>query len=279
MRIVMALVAVVSVAGSALAEEAQLSAALVDLQAEAKPNLGQKNWNYLSQGEASVLNKGQLAVQNRFSFGRRVGRVSGLHSLQDRLGASYGATDWMEVRASLGWVSDFGSDSAPEFSGGFAFAPVSQKRGMPLEVILEASALREFDGTPVLLAGASVGRDFRRGDVQASATLEKPFSATRDAVDIIFGLGGAAQITQWLRVGAEAIGSDMEAFWEAEEAEGGARLVAGPTAAALFMEQKLAFTLGAQAGAVTLPRPTITGEPSPATAAWVASAALTYTIF
>jgi hypothetical protein len=41
--------------------------------------------------------------------------------------------------------------------------------------------------------------------------------------------GWAQRRTSAVSLGVEAIGEDLEGFWEAEEAEGGARLLAGPS--------------------------------------------------
>ena len=62
-----------------------------------------------------------------------------------------------------------------------------------------------------------------------NALIEKPFATGRDAVDLITTLGWLQGVGHGLRVGVEAVGEDLEGFWEAEEAEGGAKLYAGPT--------------------------------------------------
>ena len=58
---------------------------------------------------------------------------------------------------------------------------------------------------------------------------EKPFSAERDAVDLITTFGVARRVSSALHVGVEAIAEDLEGFWENAEAEGGARLLVGPS--------------------------------------------------
>ena len=61
-----------------------------------------------------------------------------------------------------------------------------------------------------------------------NALLEKPFETGRDAVDLITTLGWLQSVGHGFRLGVEAVGEDLEGFWEAEEAEGGAKLYAGP---------------------------------------------------
>ena len=58
---------------------------------------------------------------------------------------------------------------------------------------------------------------------------QKPLSAGRDAVDLITSVGWARKLPRGVSLGVEAIGEDLEGFWSADEAEGGARLLAGPS--------------------------------------------------
>jgi hypothetical protein len=58
---------------------------------------------------------------------------------------------------------------------------------------------------------------------------QKPISEGRDAVDLITSVGWARQLSRHVSLGAEAVGEDLEGFWEEEEAEGGARLLVGPS--------------------------------------------------
>ena len=101
-------------------------------------------------------------------------------------------------------------------------------------------------GPVVLHAGAGYARDYQDVDllqlrllgtlnrgrlgITASSLVEVPFAEGRDAVDLILGAAISYAVTPRLRLGAEALGEDLEAAWEEDEAEGGARLLVGPTA-------------------------------------------------
>jgi hypothetical protein len=50
-----------------------------------------------------------------------------------------------------------------------------------------------------------------------------------DEVDVLISAAASYGVTDWMRLGVETVLEDMEGFWEDEEAEGGAKLVAGPT--------------------------------------------------
>jgi hypothetical protein len=88
---------------------------------------------------------------------------------------------------------------------------------------------REWEGTTVLLGRVVMGHEFRRSSVFGNLRFEKPLATDRDSVDLITSLGWAHRVGGSLRLGVEAIGEDLEGFWEAEEAEGGAKLFVGPS--------------------------------------------------
>jgi hypothetical protein len=87
----------------------------------------------------------------------------------------------------------------------------------------------EAQGVNVLLGRVAAGRGFGPWRLDGNALVEKPYAAARDAVDLITTLGVARRITPALHLGLELIGEDLEGFWEADEAEGGARVLIGPS--------------------------------------------------
>ncbi|MEP6593334.1 MAG: hypothetical protein ABJC51_06555, partial [Acidobacteriota bacterium] len=72
---------------------------------------------------------------------------------------------------------------------------------------------------------------------------QKPFATGRDAVDLITSVGWAARLTPTLSIGVEAIGEDLEGFWDPSEAEGGARLLAGPSLHIAPPQQRWQFSV------------------------------------
>jgi hypothetical protein len=89
-------------------------------------------------------------------------------------------------------------------------------------------ARREWEGTSAALARVCLGWSGKNTLLFGNALVEKPFAAGRDPVDLITTLGWLQNVGGGLRLGVEAVGEDLEGFWEAEEAEGGAKLYAGP---------------------------------------------------
>ena len=92
-------------------------------------------------------------------------------------------------------------------------------------------ARHEYGGTMVATARFVGARTTERSALAAGVLLEHPYAAGRDALDLITSLGASHALTSTLWLGIEAVGSDLEGFWESDEAEGGATLFVGPTLA------------------------------------------------
>jgi hypothetical protein len=116
----------------------------------------------------------------------------------------------------------------------------SSQQGELLYSVMQAPASRgslavgfgmrhESSGVNVLLGRVVAGRSFSAWRVDGNALFEKPYSVNRDAVDLITTVGVARQILPSFHVGIEMIGEDLEGFWEPDEAEGGARILVGPS--------------------------------------------------
>jgi hypothetical protein len=73
--------------------------------------------------------------------------------------------------------------------------------------------------------------------------IEKAFDSSRDNIDLITSIGVHRHITGSLYGGLEAVGQDLEGFWEADEAEGGARLLVGPSLNMVPVNSRFAFSV------------------------------------
>jgi hypothetical protein len=80
----------------------------------------------------------------------------------------------------------------------------------------------------VLLGRIAVGHSSARATLFGNARFERALSGGRDAVDLVTSAGWRRRFGS-VHLGVEAIGEDLEAFWEPSEAEGGARIFAGPS--------------------------------------------------
>jgi hypothetical protein len=87
---------------------------------------------------------------------------------------------------------------------------------------------REWEGATVLLGRVAAGHAFRSSSLFGNLLFERPLDEGRDAVDLLTTLGWRRRFGA-VHLGVEAVGEDLEGFWEEEEAEGGAKLFVGPS--------------------------------------------------
>ncbi|HET6899920.1 MAG TPA: hypothetical protein VFK70_16305 [Vicinamibacteria bacterium] len=103
----------------------------------------------------------------------------------------------------------------------------SASRGIGLSAGL--GMRREWEGTGVLFGRLAAGHNFQTSMLFGNVSFERAFEQTRDGVDVITSLGWLRQVGRAVHVGAEALAEDLEGFWDPNEAEGGAKIFAGPS--------------------------------------------------
>src|SRR5206468_7178468 len=84
-------------------------------------------------------------------------------------------------------------------------------------------------GTDVLLARVVARREASVWRLHGDVVLQKPLSAARDGVDLMTTVGWAVRIADRVAVGIGGLAEDLEGFWDALEAEGGTRVLIGPS--------------------------------------------------
>lgn len=102
---------------------------------------------------------------------------------------------------------------------------------------------REFNSDKVGLLRLMAAYENTAWKFGGNVRFEKAFAADRDNIDIISSIGIQRQVTGAFFAGFEAIGQDLEGFWEADEAEGGARLLVGPSLNYVPAASRFSFTL------------------------------------
>jgi hypothetical protein len=102
---------------------------------------------------------------------------------------------------------------------------------------------REFNSDKVALSRIMAAYENPGWKFGANVRFEKAFDKDRDDIDVISSLGVHRQISGQLFGGIEAVGQDLEGFWEKDEAEGGARLLVGPSLNYAPIASRFSFTL------------------------------------
>ena len=97
-----------------------------------------------------------------------------------------------------------------------------------LGVAMGLGLRREWQGTTVILGRVSAGHSFARSSLFGNLRFERALEPGRDRLDVLTTLGWRRRFGP-VHLGVEAVGEDLEGFWDKEEAEGGAKLFAGPS--------------------------------------------------
>jgi hypothetical protein len=124
-------------------------------------------------------------------------------------------------------IADVGSSYQSSQSGEALYSllgPASR-----VAVAAGGGMLHEAGGVNVLLARVVAARNTDASNLYGNLLWQKAMSSERDALDLITSVGWARKLSRGVSLGLEAIGEDLEGFWESKEAEGGARLLAGPS--------------------------------------------------
>jgi hypothetical protein len=98
-----------------------------------------------------------------------------------------------------------------------------------VDVAAGGGVLHEADGVDVLLARVVAGRNTDASRLYGNLLFQKPLAGLRDEADLITSVGWARVLTHGVSLGVEAVGEDLEGFWDPHEAEGGAHLLVGPS--------------------------------------------------
>jgi hypothetical protein len=141
---------------------------------------------------------------------------------------------WLGLEGFAGLLLDPGRGGGPDsYAAGLevlARALRQERHEINLDVGL--GYIFDYRGEHVPRARLTLGRSFGDLDLSLAGLLEIPVgSAGRDEADVMVALAGSYAVTPWYRQGFELAAEDLEGFAEAEEAEGGAKLLFGPTAA------------------------------------------------
>jgi hypothetical protein len=102
---------------------------------------------------------------------------------------------------------------------------------------------REATGASVWLGRLVGERVLTSTRLLGDLRLEKAFETERDELDAIVTLAAARRFGRGFSFGVEAVGEDLEAFWQQNEAEGGARVLMGPSLHWVRPDHRLLATL------------------------------------
>lgn len=205
---------------------------------------------YLMATPSGTPPAGRVRLEADASFGARTTRIFGDQAVEERLGAEVTVNRWLTVRAAGGVAVDGRGERQGEGLFTEVLVQVLERARRGVDLRVGVGYTRDYVERHVPTARVVLGLRAGRFDVVAGGNLEfhpddSPF--TREPVDVSVSLAASTRLAAGVRAGLELSGADLEGFVEADEAEGGARLVGGPT---VLLAPARNVTVRATAGAI-----------------------------
>jgi hypothetical protein len=208
---------------------------------------------YVFSVEGDTLSSRRAVLESGVGYNGVTGAGGGLspdsaHRVQFWLSSGVGITDWLTFDGALQFADNFGQNF------GFSQARIDLRarlfrRGpfaMSLGVGYQADELLHNALTAVTALSATWGRF----DLTLNVRAAHYFHGGRDPVDLFVTFGALVRATGWLYAGVEYVGEELEAAFDAEEADAGGagRHYLGPTGVVRLLDGRV--RINATVGAV-----------------------------
>lgn len=170
--------------------------------------------------------RGAVTVALETGYGTRETRNFAHPGLEQGASLRVQATDTLAVELFGGRLSE---DGASQFSAEARYrAAEAEQAGVALDLGLGLT--RDYRGDTIPRLRVAASREQGAAAWSASGNFEVPVgNPERDELDVMVALAGSLRATRTIRVGVELAGEDLEGLFDDEEAEGGAKLLAGPS--------------------------------------------------
>jgi hypothetical protein len=145
------------------------------------------------------------------------------------------------ANAAVGFARAGGVSSAQQAEVIRDFIGGKKPTGLRFGVGLGLS--RDWTSTGAVFSRLTASFDTHQWRMGGNMRFEKAFDRNRDDIDLITSFGFHHRIAGQFFAGLEAVGQDLEGFWDKEEAEGGAKLLIGPSINMVPANSKFAFSL------------------------------------
>lgn len=177
------------------------------------------------------------------SYGERVSGPFGFEGISQQLGIKgyLGNRFTLYANAALGFSGDNNVSSAQRAEVIRNFLGGKKAQGFRLGAGLGVG--KDFSNVFSMLSRITLAYKSSRWKTGGNIIFEKAMASNRDAIDVITSLGLHYRLIGEFYGGLEAVGEDLEGFWDEEEAEGGAKLLAGPSFSLTPKKSRLSFSL------------------------------------
>jgi hypothetical protein len=181
---------------------------------------------------ASGSAQGGRVVYGDIGYGNHLFAAVGPEKLEHRAGAQVALSRRVTVLAQLGWAMNDAQVRGRVGGGAEILARLSAPTGHTV-VAVGLGGGQDYRRSVVARGRVVLGYVGKRTRVVGNLNLERPIAAapgdTRDEVDVNTTLGVSHEFKNNLRLGVESVAEDLEGFFEEDEAEGGAKLMLGPS--------------------------------------------------
>ena len=120
---------------------------------------------------------------------------------------------------------------------------IGGKKSLGLRLGAGLGVSRDFSNEKSIMSRITLSYDAPNWKTGGNILLEKAFGPNRDAIDVITSFGFHYRLAGRLYGGLETIGEDLEGFWDPQEAEGGAKLLVGPSLNMSTNNSRLTFSV------------------------------------
>lgn len=175
------------------------------------------------------------------SYGERVSGPFGSNGVGQQFGVKgyLGKQFTLYAHAAFGITNDQTVTSAQQIEVIHDFIGGKRNQGFRLGIGIGAS--KDFTNIGSMLSRVTVSYDAPRWKAGGNMLIEKAFSSTRDKIDIITSMGFHYRLAGKLYGGFETVGEDLEGLWDQEEAEGGAKILVGPSLNMTTNDSRISF--------------------------------------
>ena len=165
-------------------------------------------------------------------YGQRIFKAIGAERIEQRAGMQLALGDRFMLLGQAGFAGQTDSLSSHIDARTELLANVFNRSARRV-FAFGLGVARERSSQTVALGRVVAGYRAPKWEAMSNLRLERavggPSAELRDGIDVITTAGAAHDVGASMRLGVEAVGEDLEGFWDKNEAEGGAKLMVGPT--------------------------------------------------
>lgn len=177
------------------------------------------------------------------SYGERVSGPFGSEGVGQQFGVKgyLGRKFTLVANAAIGFPHKNDVSTAQQAEIIRDFIGGQKKHGLRVGAGLGLS--RDYSSVASLISRVTVSYDAASWKAGGNILVEKAFAGNRDKIDVITSLGFHYRLLKNFYGGLETVGEDLEGFWDKEEAEGGAKLMAGPSLNMTSDNSRISFSV------------------------------------